>query len=395
MNRLNIKKISSLLLLALVVVFLSACGRTIFQDKDNAEKPKKLVKFKETLQIKRLWERDTGGGVGKLTLRLKPAVDSGLVYSADHRGRVTAVKLKSGDKVWSVDLKKSISSGPSVQFGKVVVGTSSGEVIALNAKSGKIYWTSRVSSEVLSAPAIGSSVVVVQSIDGVITGLHGNSGKQVWRYKRQAPKLTIRGSSAPVIEGSRVYAGFDNGKIACLNLNSGRLLWERSVTAVRGRTEIERLVDIDTDPVVKDGILYVSTYQGKLAAISTRDVQILWTRKMSSIKSLAVGASNVYVTDEHSQVWAFDRNSGVSVWKQVKMRARKLTGPVIHGDYIVVADYDGYLHWLHRADGRLLGRYRGDSRGYIEAPIVIDDVLVALGKSGELTALKVKINTNK
>ncbi len=374
---------------------MTACGGgKFFKGKDNAEKPKKLIKYKREIEIKRLWEKDTGSGVGKLTLRLKASIDSDRVYSADYRGRVSAYKLKDGDKIWSIDTKKPISSGTSVGFGKVFVGTSQGEVLAINAINGKIIWKSRVSSEVLSAPGVGRSIVVIRSIDGVITGLSSNTGQKIWQYKRRAPRLTIRGSSAPIVSGSTVYAGFDNGKVVGLNVNTGRLLWQRSISAIRGRTEIERLADIDTDPIIRDGVLYVAGYQGKLAAISIKDVQLLWTRKMSSIKSLAVDYKNVYVTDEHSQVWAYDKSTGVSVWKQSSMRARKMTGPAVLGEYIVVGDYQGYLHWLSRDDGRVVARYKADGRGYIEAPTVINNMLITLGKGGELTALSIRKKKN-
>lgn len=376
---------------SLVVLFVSGCGKTsgYFAGKDNSEQPAKLNRLKNEIKIRRVWEKDTGGGVGELTLRLSPAIEGNRVYSADYKGRITAIDIKRGRRLWTVHLKKPVSSGPTVSNGKLAVGTSQGEVLLLNAKTGKLEWKNRVSSEVLSAPAIGNGVVVVRSIDGVITALHEKTGGKMWRYKRRAPVLTIRGSSAPVIANGRIYAGFDNGKVACISPQNGRILWERSITVVRGRTELERLVDIDTDPVINNGILYIAGYQGKLAAVDVKEAQLLWTQSTSSTKSLAVDEKHVYVTDEHSQIWAYDRVTGVSVWKQGTMRARKLTGPVVFGNYIVAGDYQGYLHWLDKFSGRVVARYRADSKGYIEAPRVANKTLIALGRSGDLTALKV------
>ena len=382
----------SLLTIALVCLLnLSACGkRSFFEAKDNSEPPAKLTSIKEKIDVRRVWQEDAGGGVGKLTLRLNAALSGGQVFVADYRGRLSAYTLDKGRRVWSVETKKPLSAGPTVANGKVIVASSEGDVLAHDAKTGKQLWKVRVTSEVLSAPSISNSIVVIRSIDGVLTGLNINTGGVLWHYRRRAPKLTIRGSSQPAIVGDLIYAGFDNGKIACIRAFNGRVVWERTVSPVRGRTEIERLNDIDADPLVHDGTMYVATYQGKLAAFNLTDVQLLWTRKMSSTKSMAIDSQNIYLTDDHSQVWAFNRQTGVSLWKQSGLRARKMTGPAVIGDYVVVGDFQGYLHWLDRRTGEIVGRYRGDSKGYIEAPITVGDRLIVYGKSGELAVLRYK-----
>ncbi len=242
---------------------------------------------------------------------------------------------------------------------------------------------------VLAAPVMTKDIVVVRTVDGAITALHSQTGRQLWRYYKRAPILTIRGNSSPVIFGKRVYVGFDNGKVVSLDLNTGRLMWQYTATEVRGRTELERLVDIDADPVIRSGVLYVSTYQGKLVAISLDNTRMIWSYKISAFKNIAVDDQTVYVTDEKSRIWAFNRTTGSIIWKQEKLFARKVTGSAVIGNYVVVGDYKGYLHWIQRGSGKIVARIRMDRKGYIEAPIVHNNLIITLGRSGQLAVFKI------
>lgn len=376
----------SLVITGVVTVFIAGCSK--FTTKDNVEPPTKLKPVKSEINIRSVWDQDTGVGTARLSFRIRPAIVGGVVYTVDVRGRVNAFTLKTGKKLWSTELKKPVSSGPTVAEGLLVVGTTDGEVIALDKKAGKKRWLARVSSEVLAAPLIEEGVVVVRTINGILEGLKVEDGKSAWIYRRRAPLLTMRGNSSPVAWKGLLYVGFDDGKMACIKTTSGRLIWEQAITLIRGRTELERLVDIDSDPVVSNGILYVVTFQGKLAAINIRARQLLWSRKLSSFKNITVDGSRVFVTDEQSRVWAFDSQTGVAIWKQEGLLHRKLTGPAASENYVIVGDFDGYLHWLDKADGSVVARIRGDKKGFIEAPIAVSGYVVSLGRGGELSVHK-------
>ncbi len=384
-----VKVPTALLLLAtagLFAVVVSGCSK--FSTKDNVDPPTKLAPVKATIQIRSVWNHDAGVGTAKLSFRLRPAVSNGVVYTADVRGRINAYRLKTGKRLWTTQLKKPVSSGPTVNSDLLVVGTTDGEVIALNVKTGKKKWLARVSSEVLAAPLIEEEVVVTRTINGELQGLAVETGKSLWVYRRRAPLLTMRGNSSPVAWKGVLYAGFDDGKMASIKTTTGRLIWEQAITLVRGRNELDRLVDIDSDPQVSNGILYVVTFQGKLAAINIRARQLLWSRKLSSFKNIAVDAERIYVTDDKSRVWAFDNQTGAAVWKQESLLHRKLTGPASSGQYIVLGDLEGHLHWLNKSDGSIVARTRGDKSGFIEAPVAVDGFVVSIGRKGELSVHK-------
>lgn len=378
----------------LIALVVAGCSK--FSTKDNVDPPTKLKPVKATIQISHIWSHDAGVGTAKLSFRLRPAVKNGVVYTADVRGRVNAYRLKTGKRLWSIELKKPVSSGPTVDDNLLVVGTTDGEVIALGVKAGKKKWLARVSSEVLAAPLIDEGVIVTRTINGELQGLSADTGKSLWVYRRRAPLLTMRGNSSPVAWKGLLYAGFDDGKMASIKTTTGRLIWEQAITLIRGRNELDRLVDIDSDPVVYGGILYVVTFQGKLAAINIRARQLLWSRKLSSFKNITVDSQRVYVTDDKSRVWAFDNQTGVAVWKQESLLHRKLTGPASSGKYIVVGDLEGHLHWLSKSDGSIVARTRGDKSGFIESPVSVDGFVISIGRKGELSVHKaVPLKTKK
>ncbi len=371
-----------------VLLFVSGCSK-MFRGKDNTEPPAKLEKFKPLIKVIKVWERDIGVGTRKLTLRLKPVIHGKHVFAADYKGRVTALSLDNGKVVWKSDTKKRVSSGPVVNHKVAIVGTTDGEVIALDTKTGKQIWVAKATSEVLATPAISGDIVVIRSIDGQIIGLEIGTGKRLWIYGKPAPVLTIRGNSAPIVSYDKVYVGFDNGKIVSLRADKGSVNWEKTITLISGRTELERLVDIDSDPLIYEDSLYVSAYQGRLTSINTKTGQVQWNRKMSSVKSLAADANSIFVTDEKSHIWAIDRNTGAPLWKQDALTARLVTGPTVMGKYIVVGDFDGYLHWLSKKDGSFVARKRADGRGYLEAPVSYKNSIIILGRGGELAMFRI------
>jgi len=379
--------------LALVLVLALGAGgcatvRDYFGGTDNTEPPAELVAFNSTLPVHVVWSRRVGSGTDKYYLKLVPAAHAGTVFAASHKGTVGAYDAGSGQVRWEVDIKAPITGGPGVGAGLVLVGTSDAEVIALGEQDGAVRWRTRVSSEVLAVPQAADGVVVVRTIDGKLLGLNAEDGKRLWIYDRGVPILSLRGTSSPVIADGLVVSGYASGTLVALSLKDGRPVWDTGISVPRGRSELERMVDIDADPVVVDGVIYVVTFQGHIATVELKSGRIGWIRELSSNAGLGADTRNVYVTDDTGYVWSFTRNRGEGLWKQEKLRARSVTAPVVYGDYVVVGDFEGYLHWLARDDGRFVARIRVDEAGLLVAPVVVGDTLYVTGKGGVLAALR-------
>lgn len=342
----------------------------------------------QRIQPREVWSRDVGAGTGQRHLGLRPWVEAGRVYVADSKGKVQVLEAGDGQAIWSLDVDAPLSGGPGVGAGLVLLGTSDAELIALDEETGAERWRSRVSSEILAAPAAAAGVVVVHTIDGKLIGLDAADGKERWRYEREVPVLSLRGSAAPVISGNLVYCGLAGGKLLALDLDSGLPVWEASISVPSGRSELERMVDIDGDPLLYDSSIYVATYQGEVAAIGEASGTLLWRRKLSSYNGMAADWRQVYVSDDQGHVWALDTATGSARWRQEALYNRRLSAPAVLGDYVVVGDFEGYLHWLSTDDGSIVGRTRVGSDPIGAAPRAANDMLYVLGDGGDLSAFR-------
>jgi outer membrane protein assembly factor BamB len=385
--------VTKLFISFLSALLLAGCGSVAdptswFDDDVKEVVPNELTEFEQTLKVKTLWDADIGAGTDNLRLRLIPRVDNGRVYAADSKGQVQAFDSLTGRRLWGVNLDLPLSGGPGSGEGLVLLGTTDGEVVALDADNGQQLWKAQVSSEVLSVPATASGVVVVHSIDGKLAGLSAVDGKRLWLYSLKVPVLTLRGTSSPVINGGIVYAGFDGGKLSALDLQKGFVQWEVSITAPSGRSELERMVDIDGDPFISDGNVYVATYQGELAAVSEYSGTLLWRRKLSSYTGIAADWRNIYISDDTGTVWGISPENGAAMWKQDKLLNRGVSAPAVINGYVVVGDYQGYLHWLSHDDGRMVARTRVGSSAITAAPVMRDGVVYVFGDGGALAAVQ-------
>ena len=371
------------------LVLLALLGGCALRGKDTSEPPAPLTSIEEKVVLEQVWERRIGSGHDGQFVRLMPAFVGDRIYVADRKGRVFALLAETGDELWEVNTRARISAGVDAGEGLVVAGTSDGEVLALGIDDGAERWRARVPSEVLSVPRIEGGMVVVQTVDGTLTGLAAGSGERRWAFDRSMPPLTLRGSSTPAAGGGVVIAGLANGRLALIAVEQGRAAWELAVAEPRGRSELERMVDLDADPVIVGSKVYAVSYQGQIAAVDIPSGQVDWRRDMSAYAGLGVDFSQVYVTDDKSQVWALNRRDGASLWKQDALRLRDLTAPVPFNDLVAVGDFEGHVHLLARFDGDLIGRLRTDSRGIADLQVV-GDRLYVLGNGGLLTVLKVK-----
>lgn len=354
--------------------------------KDNLDPPAELVEFDASAPVRRVWEHGIGDGIGRSGSKPRPAESGGVVYASDLEGQVVALDLMGGGKRWAVDAGKRLSSGPGVGEGLVVVGGLDGDVIALDSESGSAKWTTAVSSEVLAQPVVAGTTVVVRSGDGRVFGLAAADGARRWLFDRGVPLISLRGNAAPVVFGGTVYVGYDDGKLVALDLENGNLVWEQTIATPSGRTELERMADIDGEIVANEGELYLVTYRGQAVALARDSGRVLWTREMSSFTGVDVGGDEVYLSDSDGAVWALDRRSGSSLWKQESLARRWLTTPAVFGGYLALGDYDGYLHILSRQDGSTAARFRVGDEAIRATPLVTGAHLVAQGTDGTLVA---------
>ncbi len=383
-------RISVISLLLLLVGCGSLDPLKLLEDESNVEPPAELVELKSSIGVRKLWSTSVGSGSSEDRVKLVPYIQGNRVYVADREGVVKALDSSSGRIVWSVEKEGlEISGGPGAGEGLVLIGTSNGEVVALSEQDGSEKWRARVSSEVLSVPKAGRGVVVVHTIDGKLYAMDASDGKLKWVYDRSIPVLTLHGNSSPVISGSAVICGFASGKLISFDLESGQQIWESTIAVPTGRSELERMVDIDGDPVVQSGMIYVATYQGQLAAVVEDTGDVVWRRKLSSYAGLGADFENLYVSDAEDMVWAIDPKNSSSMWKQSKLRGRKLSAPAVLGEYVVVGDFEGYLHWMSPEDGRMVARIRVGDEPITTPPVIDGKVAYVLGDGGELAAIAI------
>jgi outer membrane protein assembly factor BamB len=368
------------------LLVMAGCSK----DKD-VEPPAKLVVFPQKLPVKELWGDKVGGGKKQVKLRLGlgPAYDDGLVFAASDRGELVAVNLETGRQAWVKKFKKmQFSAGPAAGAGLVVVGSSKGWVIALQGATGKELWRTRVNSELLSAPAISEKILVMRSVDGRLHGFDVSNGKELWSVEQQVPRLSLRGTAIPVIAKEVAVSGFDNGKVMAVSLTTGDTLWDTALATPHGRTELDRLVDVDSAVSVVGDNVFATGFQGRTAMIALDSGQIWWAHDMSSYRGLAVDDENLFVTESDGIVVALRQRDGSEVWRNDKLKRRGLSTPAVTTTAIAVADFQGYLHWLDKQTGELVARERVAKFRVGSPPIAIKDTVVVLTDSGKLAAYR-------
>lgn len=358
---------------------------------DNSEPPAPLTDLNAEIQVEKLWSSSTGVGANEQSVKLAPAIHNQKIITADREGLVQARHLATGDKVWEFETEMKLSGGVGLGAETVILGSSNADVIALNSDTGEKLWSVRVSSEVLAIPTIAKNVVVVRTTDGTVTALNEQTGAKLWSYEHAVPALSLRGAGAPLIVGDKVIAGYDNGKMVALNLKSGKYIWEATVSIPKGRTEVERLVDLDADPLEINDVVYIASYRGGVAAISAADGDGMWRNEnISSHSGLSNDFRYLYLTDSKSHVWQVDQRSGGGLWQQKELHHRHLTAPATYQNYVVVGDVEGYVHWLSSSDGRQLGRIQITDSPIENKPVVVDDVIYIYAKDGSIAALKAR-----
>lgn len=383
-------------LLVLAIIFqLAGCsgmgekvstGFGLWGGKDAGEKPAALVEFKPSAELRSSWQERVGGAGDTV---LFPAVVSDSVYAAGMDGKIARFSAETGKQQWNADSGRKISGGVGADSGLVAVGTAKGEVLAFDAK-GQPLWQVRLSSEILSAPQVANDIVVVRTGDGRIFGLDARDGKRKWVYQRAMPALALRSNAGVVVAHGAVFAGFAGGKLVALNLATGNMGWEATVALPRGATELERVTDVSSLPVVDDRMICATAYQGRTACFDIASGNLLWARDVSSSAGLAMDDRTVYVSDTRGAIHALDKNSGASLWKQDKLLARQATAPLALGRYIAVADVQGYVHLLAREDGSFAARIATDGSQIGAPPVALSRGFLVQTRNGGLYALTIQ-----
>lgn len=374
---------------------LAGCGtiRGWFSgsEKDDATptKPAKLVDFTASASPSRLWSASAGKGERRLGLRQTPTVADGRVYAAAVDGGVHAFDLQTGARAWTWRTDMRVTGGPGAGDGLVVVGGLQGDVVALDAATGAERWSAKVVSEIIAAPAIGQGMVVVRSNDGRLTAFDATNGERRWFWTNELPTLTVRGNDAPVLGPGLVFSGNDDGTLAAISLADGRPLWDIPVGQPDGRTELDRMADVDGTPVLDGTILYASSYKGQTVAIDGPSGRPIWASERGGANRAGLSIDKVLVSDAGGTVWGIDRSAGSLVWQQPALARRDLSGVAVHGDYAVVGDLDGYLHWLRLDNGEFAARARAGRNAIRGTPVVADGILVVQNINGDISAWRI------
>ena len=403
-NVLNLKETarkSKTVLVATLIMALSACSSTdddIPEDLRVAELTEVNAQFEPSV----VWSTTVGDGVEHYFSRIKPAVAYDKVITASRAGEVIALDVSSGNTVWSTDIreletksgffesKKSalLNGGPVAGSDKVFIGSENGKLIALNAQTGELSWQAKVKGEVIAPPAIDSGFIVVNTASGIVKAFDITNGEERWKAEQEVPALTLRGVSAPAIAGGGVIVGSATGGLTVYILENGQQGWTAELGEASGNTELERVVDVDSKPLIFGDKIYSVSSRGNLAAIDIRSGRVLWKRQYSSYRELSISGNTLFLTDVKGHIYAIDRNTGLERWSQLALTNRGVTGPAVVGNYVVVGDFEGYLHWLNSETGDIVARYHLDSSGIYNTPTAENDMIYVQSRDGGLVAIK-------
>lgn len=374
----------------LLVLFLCACSDFLGfgSDPDTGEKPARLVSFKRTAKAVVKWKKDIGPPGAYV---FAPVFADDSVYVANEDGELMRYDAVSGKLIWRVDTKRRLSGGVGAEHNIALVGDLKGELLAFD-REGYLLWKSQLTSEILSPAQVADGIVVVRTEDGRVFGLDAETGKRKWVYQRSTPALSVRSFAGVAITRGGVFAGFAGGKLVAIDLGTGNIGWEATVALPRGTTELERVTDITSVPVVDQERVCAVAYQGRVACFDLLRGNLLWSREISSIAGMTLDERNVYVSDDKGAVIALDKFNGASVWKQDKLFGRKLTAPLVFGRYVVVSDFHGYVHFLSREDGDFAARLSSDGSRVFAPPIALPRSLLVQTHGGRLFAMMVQSN---
>lgn len=333
-----------------------------------ASKPAELVQIRSTVTPRVVWQSTIGAADKSVFF---PALSGNTVWVAGANGQIAALTANTGAVTRRFDVGQRIASGVAASGTLVVVGTARGEVLAFDS-TGKALWKAQLPGEILAPPAVEGNLVVARSGDGTIYGFDAVDGKRRWVYQRATPTLSVRSHAGLVISGGMVIAGFPGGRLVALSVANGGAAWDGIVALPKGTTELERVADVTSSPVVDETRVCAVAYQGRAVCFDAVRGSVIWGRDISSFSGMAADNRNLYITDDKNAVVALDRSNGSSLWKQDKLFGRGVSRPLAQGRLVIVGDYQGYVHLLSREDGSFVARIATDGSPIAAAPVTLD-----------------------
>lgn len=369
--------------LAALGLMLAACG-----GKSTVREPTELKDIQSpALAPAQLWSASAGDGAGGQVSGLRLNLQDDALYTAEIGGEVFAYARDTGKLLWKVDTQARVISGPTVSGDQILVGTLDADIIALKRSDGSELWRAKASSEVLGPPVAEGEIVIARGVDGRVYGLSSSGGQRVWSFDRNVPNLVLRGSSAPLVIGGMAYVGMDNGRVASLRISDGTPVWEQAIAVASGRTELERLVDVDADLLDGPDCILAASFGGEVACLEAGSGDALWRRSIRSYTGMAASEDKLFVTDDVGAVWGLDLRTGAAAWKQEDLLYRRLSAPGYFDGHVVVGDLEGYLHWLDPSTGAIVARTRAGSDPILHAPVAGEDRLYVMNATGRIAAI--------
>jgi len=368
-----------------LIIILAACAST-----DNSEPPAPLTEIKNGLKFNQLLSIKTGAGISSGSYNRQPLLIGDEILTVDFDGLIKRFDARNGKLNWEYETNIQSITG-LIGNDKIIVASSrNGELNVYDRISGELTlrWSLRLKGEIRSAPVFNSDSLFIRTVDGRLLSISLDQGLIRWSVSHQVPALSLTGNSAPVLHNELVIAGFDDGKMLAFDQTSGQVVWEIAVSQPTGRSEIERLVDVDGQFIIRNGVIYVSSYQGRIAAIQAIDGEELWSRKFSSFNSMSMNDNAIYISSDISHIWSIDPRTGSALWKQDVLNARKISAPLLFEDKLIVGDFDGHVHWFNQSDGALIGRLRPSNKRHYSTPFQWDNKIFAMDSGGTLSSFK-------
>ena len=378
-----------LIIVLISIIVINGC--TFFQDKDAEILPAELINFDETLNIQQIWKTKIGKGSEFLHLSLLPSGDKTRIFLASHDGKVAAFQSRNGEKLWNLDLETELTSGPSFGNNRIIIISRNGELICLRDDDGSEVWRVKIKGESIALPLIRNDAVTVLTIDGQLRNFSIFDGSERWTTNQDMPSLTLRGASSPIAIGNNVIAGFDNGRLVSVNIDTGVVEWESMLSPPSGRTDLERLTDIDGVIKSMGQDIYAVGYQSQVASIAAESGQILWAKDLSSTAGVAIDEELIYAVTDTGDLVGMKRLDGSEIWRKDILLRREVTAPTKFKSTIVVGDYEGYLHFFDHKTGELVSRKRVGKGAISGSPVVIGEYLYVQNESSEMAVFSIPI----
>ncbi|MCX8585743.1 MULTISPECIES: outer membrane protein assembly factor BamB [unclassified Gilliamella] len=380
--------------LSISVFMFSLAGCSLFGGEEEIVQVSPSPKVSNQFSIKEVWRNSTSGNTHIYSL-LGPINYDNAIYAASRSGQVKAIDLLNGHTIWDKNLSKStlfssktalFSGGVSADDKYVYVGSERAVVYALDRNDGNVIWEKPVKGEVLARPISSEDKLIVYTASGNLQALNRNTGEDVWDVMLEVPPLSLRGNSTPTIAHGAAILGDDTGHVNAYYLNDGQLIWQQRISQPSGSTEIAKLNDVDSTPVIEGNLAYAIGYNGNVVALDLSNGQIVWRKEMGSTHSFAVDSQHLFVVDQDDNVQAVSKNGGTVLWTQADLLHRQLTDPVLYENYIVLGDFEGYLYWLSKDNGEVVAKTQVSSSGLISKPLVVDNKVIVQAKNGDIYA---------